>query len=584
MHPAPSLAELLKSDDPRDQQQVPRQQQQQQQQQQSGPRPDQQSAQPQQERNGSYLLELQSPASPEHSPQPVRKDTGSSTSTVGTDVTVTTNNTSDSNSTAYSVESSQSIFSVKDGAEISGSRRASRRRTGPLSAAQREKAALIRKLGACADCRRRRVACHPNHHNMTWEDAIKQYQRAHSPMQELAPLAGRPISPASSSLRHAFSQDPQEMDVDSTPTPPGPQNTPGRAPLSDAHIRTPLPSGPRLDKSISMPPMAAAPPSLTTLPNIDFIKSELETTASRILSGPYSGRYSTVLVLLICWQDDDVPSASAAVEELAEVFERYYHFAFEIIKIPPSSSDGCKNSARWLSRTINDFTDNSDTRDVLKIVYYNGYTYLDENEDMFLASAVDREKVSTIRWSGVQQFLEDACSDILIIMDAVYHPSSKIVRQKGILELLAASASEEHFNLLGRNSFTRVLAEKLRARALQRLPNALSAAELHSKMLCVYPKMVQDRDPDGQAKGLPMPLHLQMTGNSKLPSITLAPSLPARARTPIFSLEAQSGPQLTLSIRLTEETLNIESWTEWLRLMPDGIKDVKVEGPYHTFR
>lgn len=52
----------------------------------------------------------------------------------------------------------QAIFSVKDGSELGGIRRPSRRRTGPLSASQREKAALIRKLGACNDCRRRRVA------------------------------------------------------------------------------------------------------------------------------------------------------------------------------------------------------------------------------------------------------------------------------------------------------------------------------------------------------------------------------------------------------------------------------------------
>jgi hypothetical protein len=321
-----------------------------------------------------------------------RKDTASSTSTAGTDVTVTTNATNDSSSTAYSVESSQSIFSVKDGAEVSGNRRASRRRTGPLSAQQREKAALIRKLGACADCRRRRVACHPNHHNMTWEDAIRKYQRAHSPMQDLAPLAGRPISPTPSSIRHAFIRDPQEMEIDSTPTPTGLQSTPGRAPLSDSRIRTPLPSGPRLDKPISMPPLAAAPPPLTALPNIDFIKSELETTASRVLSLPHGGRYSNVLVILICWQDDEEPGVPGAVEDLAGIFDKYYHFTFEIIKIPPSSSDGCKNSYRWLSRIINDFTENSDTRDVLKIVYYNGYTFPDENGEMVLARYISQNQ------------------------------------------------------------------------------------------------------------------------------------------------------------------------------------------------
>jgi hypothetical protein len=41
---------------------------------------------------------------------------------------------------------------------VAPQRRASRRRTGPLTAVQRERAHLIRKMGACSDCRRRRVA------------------------------------------------------------------------------------------------------------------------------------------------------------------------------------------------------------------------------------------------------------------------------------------------------------------------------------------------------------------------------------------------------------------------------------------
>lgn len=103
-------------------------------------------------------IENHSDFSVSQSSPPMRKDTASSTSTNASDTTVVTTTSTDTSTTAYSVESSQSIFSVKDGSEISSNRRASRRRTGPLSAAQREKAALIRKLGACPDCRRRRVA------------------------------------------------------------------------------------------------------------------------------------------------------------------------------------------------------------------------------------------------------------------------------------------------------------------------------------------------------------------------------------------------------------------------------------------
>jgi len=100
---------------------------------------------------------------PAESP-PLRKDTTSSTSTTLTAASGSTITSGDTSGTSYSVGSSptfptQGIFSVKDGADLSSNRgRASRRRTGPLPQDKREKAALIRKMGACLDCRRRRVA------------------------------------------------------------------------------------------------------------------------------------------------------------------------------------------------------------------------------------------------------------------------------------------------------------------------------------------------------------------------------------------------------------------------------------------
>jgi hypothetical protein len=135
-----------------------------------------------QSRNGSNL-----PASPESQPTPpaehqhdrhngpasppVRKDTISSTSTAATASTDATITSNDTTATALSIESPShnydgqtNVFSTAEGGpiitphRINSSLRPSRRRTGPLSAEQRERAALIRKLRACADCRRRRVA------------------------------------------------------------------------------------------------------------------------------------------------------------------------------------------------------------------------------------------------------------------------------------------------------------------------------------------------------------------------------------------------------------------------------------------
>lgn len=109
-------------------------------------------------------------ASPEHhdhgASPPVRKDTTSTTSSASTTATAASSATlvsTETAATSYSAESSptfaaQAVFSARDGSDVVSQRRPSRRRTGPLTALQRERAHLIRKMGACPDCRRRRVA------------------------------------------------------------------------------------------------------------------------------------------------------------------------------------------------------------------------------------------------------------------------------------------------------------------------------------------------------------------------------------------------------------------------------------------
>jgi hypothetical protein len=401
---------------------------------------------------------------------------------------------------------------------------------------------------------------------MTWEDAVRKF-RSHSPhVQDIAPI-GRPLSPApalANVKQPMFTHDPQDMEIDS-----GPPNQANRGSISDGRIRTPLPSGPRPDKPVS-------------LPGIDSLKpGDLQASVSKILSTPGRNRYTTVQVLLLHWQEDD-PTVAAVVKDLADVLDRHYHYTFDIQSIP--SSPDC-NVWRWLSRRMHDFVEDRDQRDVLKIVYYNGHSYLDGNRDMVLASSTDRDKASVIRWSGISPILEHASSDTLIIMDAAYYPSSKMVRHQGVLELIAASVSEEHFKVLGRGTFTRALTEQLKTRAGQSFNEPLSAAEIHSKLLSDYPNLIQDRNPEKETvTSFPSPLHMQTSGNSRLPSILLAPLQSGFIRTALPFGQGLVGPQLTLSIRLASDDIDIETWTEWLRMMPDGVRDVKVDGPYRGFR
>ncbi len=193
------------------------------------------------------------------------------------------------------------------------------------------------------------------------------------------------------------------------------------------------------------------------------------------------------------------------------------------------------------------------------------------------------DSTSAIRWSGLQQILEEARSDTLIIMDAAYYPSSKLVRQQGVLELIAASASEDHSQFFDRSAFTRALTEQLRTRASQKYTDPLSAAELHGKLLSLYPKMIQDRAPETKLiTSFPSPLHMQMSGNARLPSILLAPVV---RNMPLGVESPQNGIQMNFTFKLTDESINLESWAEWLRMLPEGVADIRVEGPYrNTFR
>lgn len=164
-------------------------------------------------------------------------------------------------------------------------------------------------------------------------------------------------------------------------------------------------------------------------------------------------------------------------------------------------------------------------------------------------------------------------------MDAAYYPSSRIVRQKGVLELIAASMSEEHVAALDRCAFTCAVAEHLRTRATH--SNPLSAVELHSVLLATYPKLIHDKSPEKETiTSFPAPLHAMMSGNSRLPSIFFSP---VYQHSPLRnSLSYENSPQLHLSIKLHDDNVDLDSWNEWLRLMPESVRDIKVDGPFRA--
>lgn len=166
-------------------------------------------------------------------------------------------------------------------------------------------------------------------------------------------------------------------------------------------------------------------------------------------------------------------------------------------------------------------------------------------------------------------------------MDSKYFGVPAAARRRGTLEIIAAGSFEEQASSpLARSAFTQALSEKLRTQAARMRP--ISAADLHAQLLGEYPRIVQDLTPEREfLSSFPAPLHLQLADSHNVPSILLAPL--RRSRLPSIESVSPSSPgaQLSLTVRLDKEP-DIESWADWLRTMPDGVRDVKVEGGFRS--
>lgn len=106
-------------------------------------------------------------------PPPFRKEANDSTVTttshatstslppVGVSTTFSGTDPSPTTLSIHPVSAVQDGPDDPDGSEERHTPKTTRRRTGPLNQEQRIKAAIIRKIGACQDCKRRRVSCDP---------------------------------------------------------------------------------------------------------------------------------------------------------------------------------------------------------------------------------------------------------------------------------------------------------------------------------------------------------------------------------------------------------------------------------------
>ena len=243
----------------------------------------------------------------------------------------------------------------------------------------------------------------------------------------------------------------------------------------------------------------------------------------------------------------------------------------------------------------------------------------------------------TLPSGGVQQLFEEAESDVLLLFDSCHssHPAINVSGQ-GVTEVVAACGFEAQAPAVGSHSFTSALIRELEE-SFEGAP--LSVAELHSRMVGSLkhwkPGLLRDdhgnvwTDSDGHPRRechkRRTPIHCFLTNETPYRSIMLSP-LPARlleAAVETFEIEVPSEPsistspksdqpgrssaeeissvltsiseagqadslQVLLAVRLeddffgADDTDKVRTWCEWLRNIPQGTRDVKVQGVYKS--
>jgi len=116
----------------------------------------------------------------------------------------------------------------------------------------------------------------------------------------------------------------------------------------------------------------------------------------------------------------------------------------------------------------------------------------------------------TVKWSGIQNVLEEAQSDILLLLDCCHSGTANTNEGHGVTELISAGAYNTKANGVGPYSFTSALVLELEDLAWK--PN-FSTAELYNNIFCrIQLRMPED---DLRTERHPAPIHIVLTNDTQ---------------------------------------------------------------------
>ena len=235
--------------------------------------------------------------------------------------------------------------------------------------------------------------------------------------------------------------------------------------------------------------------------------------------------------------------------------------------------------------------------------------------DWGLFSSTDLEGTASVQWSSVQTMLEQAKSDVLLLLDCCQAASTIAASGNGVTEIIAACGFETEAPGVGEHSFTRSLIDELKYLS-QGSP--FTAAFLHNKVLSRIIWWNPRFGKFGPREVRKTPVYIQLANEAQQRSITLSPlmvmqsnsfSIPAESSSQsseppaetfdengILSAESSQSsidevwpdpefkyPKVIISIALEDDQeMHTEQLTDWLTSMPALVNSMHIEGIYKS--
>ncbi|KAK3324926.1 hypothetical protein B0H66DRAFT_528977 [Apodospora peruviana] len=332
--------------------------------------------------------------------------------------------------------------------------------------------------------------------------------------------------------------------------------------------------------------------------NFNKVVDALKSAANRASSTPGLSRYTSVRVMLLQWEFDDL-GVKNEVQQLSEVFRLNFGFSVDSWQIPSAKP------VLKLTQTISNWVEDFDGKNNLFVLYMPVTERLTKGGRSCGARAYRRrrpirdtnhEQFAEIKWSACEDILHEAVSDTLFLLDCCYSAGSASRPLRGFSETIAASGFDSIAPPPGPHSFTHTLTTVLRRWASE--STAFSIVKLHTEIL-VSLKEMPPRQIAGGRHGTfewrRTPVHYIRSSDSCPPSIVLFP-LPGASTIPgVVTLRHRETenrdqgapllPRVILSITLTDDLQRDDgdACHRWLASFPLPTTDVTVEAVYRGF-